>query len=105
VVLFAFQSDEVRRRWLTILDTGDVRYNGKRFLARAAQIRKQGYASIQSEAVAAVLDLSAPITAQDSSGGRNCPCLRGASAAQGYEVAGAAEIAGCGGGISGKMAA
>jgi DNA-binding IclR family transcriptional regulator len=61
VLLFAFQSDEVRRRWLAILDAADASYNRKRFLARAAQIRKQGYASIQSEVVDAVLDLSAPI--------------------------------------------
>jgi DNA-binding IclR family transcriptional regulator len=61
LVLFAFQSDETRARWLTLLDAKDVGYRRKSFLERADQVRADGFANYQSEAVDAVRDLSAPI--------------------------------------------
>ncbi len=61
LVLFAFQSEETQARWLATMEAGEARFKRKAFLASAAQIREQGYASLPSEAVDAVTDLSAPI--------------------------------------------
>jgi DNA-binding IclR family transcriptional regulator len=61
VVLFAFQREDVRARWLAMLDAKDLIYKRKSFIDRAGQVRKQGYASFPSEVVDGVIDLSAPI--------------------------------------------
>jgi len=61
LVLFAFQSEEVRARWLGVLDNKDAGYKRKAFIERADQVRATGYANFPSEAVAGVVDLSAPI--------------------------------------------
>jgi DNA-binding IclR family transcriptional regulator len=61
LVLFAFQSDDVRARWLDVLDKKDVGYKRKAFMERADQVRAAGYASFASETVDGVIDLSAPI--------------------------------------------
>jgi len=66
LVLLAFQSDEVRARWLTLLDAKDVGYRRKNLLERADQVRADGFANYQSETVDAVRDLSAPILQHDS---------------------------------------
>ena len=60
-VLFAFQSDEVRTHWLAGLDASGTRYRKKHFLAQAAAIKTQGWASLASSDVKGVTDLSAPI--------------------------------------------
>jgi DNA-binding IclR family transcriptional regulator len=61
LVLFAFQSAEVRSRWLAILDARDAGYKKKSFIERADQVRAQSYANYPSEAVDGVVDLSAPV--------------------------------------------
>jgi len=60
-VLFAFQSDEIRERWLTFLAEYDSELDRKKFLKLANQIRAKGYASAPSHVVDGVTDLSAPI--------------------------------------------
>ena len=64
LVLFAFQSQEVRARWLALLDKLDIGYKKKNFVERADQVLKQGYASYPSTAIGGVTDLSAPILEQ-----------------------------------------
>jgi len=61
LVLFAFQSAEVRSQWLLRLDVRDNSYRRKVFIERADEVRKQGYASCPSEAIDWIIDLSAPI--------------------------------------------
>jgi len=43
------------------MEAGEDRFKRKQFLANATLIREQGYANLRSEAVDAVIDLSAPI--------------------------------------------
>ena len=61
IVLFAFQTKEVRARWLAILDNKDVGYRKKNFIERADRVFAQGYANFASETVEGVIDLSAPV--------------------------------------------
>jgi len=61
LVLFAFQSERMRSRWLEMLDAGKVAYDREAFLKAAEQVRKKGYARRPSEAVDGVVDLCAPI--------------------------------------------
>jgi DNA-binding IclR family transcriptional regulator len=60
-VLFAYQSDEVRERWLEFLAEHDPDLDRKKFLKLAARIRARGYATAPSHVVDGVTDLSAPI--------------------------------------------
>jgi len=64
-VLYAFQGEETRARWLEMLDEKGVSYKRKSFIERTDQVRKQGYGSFPSEAVDGVVDLSAPILQHD----------------------------------------
>ena len=64
LVLFAFQSPEVRARWLELLDRMDSGYKKKQFVEAADQLVVQGYASHPREVIGSVIDLSAPILAQ-----------------------------------------
>lgn len=61
LVLFAFQSDEVRKQWLDILGEDDPRFKKKAFIERADCVRQKGHANYPSEAVEGVIDISAPI--------------------------------------------
>lgn len=61
LVMFAFQSEEVRAQWLELFDRRAVRYDRKRTMAAARAIAGKGFASIASEVVAGVTDLSAPV--------------------------------------------
>jgi DNA-binding IclR family transcriptional regulator len=61
LVLFAFQSEEVRSQWLELFDRRAVGYDRKRTMAAAHGIVTKGFASIASEVIAGVTDLSAPI--------------------------------------------
>ena len=61
LVLIAFQSDTERDRWVDLLDSKEVRYDRKRLLEKTKAIAAQGYASVPSELVPSVTDLSAPI--------------------------------------------
>jgi len=69
LVLFAFQTDEVRARWLAMLDAKDVGYRKKSFVERAQRVHAQGYANLPSEAVEGVIDLSAPVLQRGSAVG------------------------------------
>jgi DNA-binding IclR family transcriptional regulator len=60
-VLFAFQSDEMRERWLAMLAEHDAQFDRKKFLKLANQIRAKGYATAPSHVVDGVTDISAPI--------------------------------------------
>lgn len=60
-VLFAFQDEGVRQRWLdTLVASGSLKRR-KAFLADAQAIREQGHACMPSSDVDGVIDLSAPI--------------------------------------------
>lgn len=61
LVLFAFQLEDVRERWLKMIDASEVPYDRAAFLEAARQAREQGYAMQPSEAVVGVVDLTAPI--------------------------------------------
>ncbi len=61
LVLIAFQAEPERTRWLDLLDSRQVRYDRKRLVEKIKTIAAQGYASIPSELVPSVTDLSAPI--------------------------------------------
>lgn len=60
-VLFAFQSEEMQMRWLSLIEKHDHGFKRRSFLEKVAHIRKQGYANLRSAAVDAVTDLSAPV--------------------------------------------
>lgn len=60
-VLFAYQSDEIRERWLAVLAEHDSELDRKKFVKLANQIRARGYATAPSHVVDGVTDLSAPI--------------------------------------------
>lgn len=61
LVLFAFQAEAERTRWLEMLDRKEVRYDRKRFIEKAKAIAALGHACIPSELVPGIVDLSAPI--------------------------------------------
>lgn len=61
LLLYAFQPEPIRRRWLQMFDQKAVDYDRRRLNATARAISARGYASIPSEVVACVTDLSAPI--------------------------------------------
>jgi len=69
LVLFAFQTAEVRARWLATLETDDASFRKKSFVERADRVRAQGYANLPSEAVSGVVDLSAPVLKHDAAVG------------------------------------
>jgi DNA-binding IclR family transcriptional regulator len=61
LVLLAFQPEEVRARWLEMLEHRRVRYGRERIASQLRRIVSRGYACIPSEVVAGVTDLSVPI--------------------------------------------
>jgi DNA-binding IclR family transcriptional regulator len=64
-VLFAYQGDEIRERWLTFLAEDDRQFDRKKFLKLANQIRARGYASAPSQVVDGVVDYSAAVLQHD----------------------------------------
>jgi len=65
LTLFAFQPEDVRARWLELLDPKPSPGDLKNFFAAAATVRKNGWARAASSAVKGVTDLSAPIMRGD----------------------------------------
>lgn len=65
LVLLAFQSEDVRQRWLDLADAGGITYDRTALLKRVAQVHAKGYAQVPSHMVDGVVDLSAPITQHD----------------------------------------
>jgi DNA-binding IclR family transcriptional regulator len=65
-VLFAFQSEAVRNKWLEFLDEARIAYDKALWLDRVDQARTQGFAMAASSVVRGVTDISAPIL-QDGS--------------------------------------
>jgi len=61
LVLFAFQSPEVRAQWLNGLDVKHNSFKRKVFIERAEEVRKRGFASCPSETIEWITDISAPI--------------------------------------------
>jgi DNA-binding IclR family transcriptional regulator len=60
-VLFAFQGDAIRERWMVFLAEADPDFDRKKFLKLANQIRTRGYASAPSQVVDGVVDYSAAV--------------------------------------------
>ncbi len=65
LALFAFQPEDVRARWLEMLDPKPSSTELKSFLAAAAIARKNGWARAPSSVVNGVTDISAPIIRGD----------------------------------------
>jgi len=65
LMLFAFQPEDVRTRWLEMLDPKPSAAELKTFFAAATSARKNGFARAPSSAVKGVTDLSAPIIRGD----------------------------------------
>ena len=65
LVLFAFQNQETRERWLAMLSNGKPAANLTSFVQEASAVRNQGYASAPSKMVDGVVDLSAPLLVHD----------------------------------------
>jgi DNA-binding IclR family transcriptional regulator len=64
-VLFAYQGDEIRERWLGFLAEDDRDFDRKKFVKLANQIRARGYASAPSQVVDGVVDYSAAVLQHD----------------------------------------
>jgi len=64
-VLFAFQGDEIRERWLGYIAEGEKNFDRRKFLKLANQIRARGYASAPSQVVDGVVDYSAAVLQHD----------------------------------------
>jgi DNA-binding IclR family transcriptional regulator len=64
LVLFSFQTQTVRERWLAMLESKEIRFDRKQMNSKAEAIQIQGHACIPSELVAGITDLSAPILQQ-----------------------------------------
>ena len=64
LVLFSFQTQTVRERWLAMLDSKGIRFDRKLMNSKADAIQTRGHACIPSELVAGITDLSAPILQQ-----------------------------------------
>lgn len=60
-VLLAWQHDEVRERWLAMIEKHEPDVDRKKLLKSIKLIRAQGYASVASREVDGVTDLSAPV--------------------------------------------
>ena len=60
-VLFAFQGDAIRERWLSFLAEANAAFDRKKFVRLANQIRERGYASARSQ----VVDYSAAVLQHD----------------------------------------
>ncbi len=60
-VLFAFQGEAIRERWLAVLREAEPQLDAAAFLQRTGQARVDGYARAASDVVDGVVDLSAPI--------------------------------------------
>jgi DNA-binding IclR family transcriptional regulator len=65
LMLFAFQPEDIRARWLAMLDPKPSSAELKSFFAAATSARKNGFARAPSSAVKGVTDLSAPIIRGD----------------------------------------
>lgn len=61
LVLFAFQNQQTREMWLSMLAKHNPRNSLASFVRRAAAVRKQGYASAPSKVATGIVDLSAPL--------------------------------------------
>ena len=64
LVLFAFQSHNVRDRWIELIEAKDAQFRKRKFIEIADRVRQRGYATLASEVVDAVIDLSAPVLVQ-----------------------------------------
>ncbi|WP_149193140.1 IclR family transcriptional regulator [Luteimonas suaedae] len=65
LLLFAFQSEAIRARWLQMLLQSEPTLDQARFVERADQARALGYARAASDVVDGVIDLSAPVLQHD----------------------------------------
>ncbi|WP_329743560.1 IclR family transcriptional regulator [Dyella sp. A6] len=60
-VLLAFQSDEIRIRWLQNIAESDPEFDRKKLLRTIRQIQSHGHAISPSQVVDGITDLSAPV--------------------------------------------
>jgi DNA-binding IclR family transcriptional regulator len=64
-VLLAWQGDQIRARWLALIGDSEADPEHRKLLKAINHIRKRGYASIPSDIVDGVTDLSAPVLQHD----------------------------------------
>lgn len=65
VTLFAFQPEDVRARWLSMIEHKPTRAEVERFTAAADAARKKGHARAGSTFVMGITDVSAPVIQGD----------------------------------------
>ena len=66
IMLFAFQPEDVRARWLNMIEPKPAPADIQRFLASARTVRQRGYGRAASSFVDGVTDISAPIMRGDT---------------------------------------
>lgn len=64
-VLFAFQPEELRTRWLSMLPAETSRDEIEEFVASADEARRQGFARSSSSFTSGITDISAPVMRGD----------------------------------------
>jgi DNA-binding IclR family transcriptional regulator len=65
VTLFAFQPEDVRARWLSMIEPKPTRAELERFTAAADVARRKGHARAASTFVIGITDVSAPVIQGD----------------------------------------
>lgn len=60
-VLFAYQNEQIRGRWLEIINEYDSEFDNAKFMSSVKQIAQKGYASKPSRLIKGVTDLAAPV--------------------------------------------
>ena len=65
LIMFAFQPEDVRARWLEMVESKPSAHELKKFVAAADLARQHGYARAASTVVSGITDLSAPILLSD----------------------------------------
>jgi DNA-binding IclR family transcriptional regulator len=65
LTLLAFQPEDVRARWLELIEPKPTAAELKKFVAMADEVRKRGFARAASSFVGGVTDISAPIIRGD----------------------------------------
>lgn len=61
IMLFAFQPDDVRRRWLGFLPAATEQRRIDAFISQADEVASKGYISKPSDYVGGITDISAPV--------------------------------------------
>jgi DNA-binding IclR family transcriptional regulator len=65
LTLFAFQPEDIRARWLSLVEPKPSPAEVKKFMAAAVVVRSEGFAREASSVVSGITDISAPIMRGD----------------------------------------